>query len=51
MDPYGIAGGALGANASLESNGVWTVVTLGNLDPPNAVRVGTAIAGSLYGDR
>jgi CubicO group peptidase (beta-lactamase class C family) len=51
MDPYGIAGGAQGANASLESNGVWTVVTLGNLDPPNAVRVGTALAGALYGDR
>jgi CubicO group peptidase (beta-lactamase class C family) len=50
-DPYGIAGGALGANSSLESNGDWTVVTLGNLDPPNAVRIGTAIAGSLYGDR
>jgi hypothetical protein len=49
MDPYGIAGGALGANASLESNGVWAVVTLGNLDPPNAVRVGTTLAGALYG--
>lgn len=48
MDEYGIAGGAPGANASLESNGAWTVVTLGNLDPPNAVRVGTAIAGALY---
>lgn len=51
MDAYGIAGGAPGANASLESNGAWTVVVLGNLDPPNAVRMGTAIAGALYGAR
>ena len=49
MDPYGIAGGAQGANASLESNGTWTVVTLGNLDPPNAVRVGEALSAALYG--
>jgi len=49
MDPYGIAGGAPGANSSLESNGAWTVVTLGNLDPPNAVRVGETLAAALYG--
>lgn len=49
MDGYAIAGGAPGANASLESNGTWTVVTLGNLDPPNATRIGTAIARALYG--
>ncbi len=49
MDPYGIAGGAKGANASLESNGVWTIVALGNLDPPNAVRVGEELAHALYG--
>jgi CubicO group peptidase (beta-lactamase class C family) len=48
MDSYGIAGGAAGANASLESNGVWTIVTLGNLDPPNAVRVGEVLAHALY---
>jgi hypothetical protein len=48
-DPYGIAGGAPGANSSLESNGAWTVVTLGNLDPPNAVRVGETLAAALYG--
>jgi CubicO group peptidase (beta-lactamase class C family) len=47
-DPYGIAGGAPGANASLESNGTWTIVTLGNLDPPNAVRVGESLAQALY---
>ena len=51
LDPYGIAGGAQGANASLESDGNWAVITLGNLDPPNAVRVGTAIAGALRGGR
>lgn len=51
MDEYGIAGGAPGANASLESNGVWTIVTLGNLDPPNAVRVGEALASALYSRR
>lgn len=48
MDEYGIAGGAPGANASLESNGTWTIVTLGNLDPPNAVRVGETLARALY---
>ncbi len=51
MSGYGVAGGAPWANASLESNGVWTVVTLGNLDPPNATRVGTAISAALYGNR
>ncbi|HKW02736.1 MAG TPA: serine hydrolase domain-containing protein [Vicinamibacterales bacterium] len=50
LDAYGIAGGATGANASLESDGTWAVITLGNLDPPNAVRVGTAIAGALRGE-
>lgn len=48
MDEYGILGGAPGANASLESNGAWTIVTLGNLDPPNAQRVGTALSQALY---
>ena len=48
-DAFGIAGGAPGANSSIESNGTWTIVTLGNLDPPNAVRVGTALAGALDG--
>jgi hypothetical protein len=33
MDPYGIASGAQGANASRESNEPWTIVTLGNLAP------------------
>jgi len=51
MGTYGIAGGAQAANASLESNGVWTVVTVGNLDPPNASRVGLALARALYATR
>lgn len=49
LDQYGIAGGAAGANASLESNGAWAIITLGNLDPPNAVRVGEVLARALYG--
>ncbi len=48
-DTFGIAGGAPGANTSLESNGTWTIVTLGNLDPPNAVRVGATLSRALYG--
>ena len=51
MAGIGIAGGAQAANASLESNGAWTIVAVGNLDPPNAIRVGTALAGALYAGR
>ena len=47
-EPWGIAGGAPGANADLESNGAWTVIVVGNLEPPNAVRLGTTIAGALF---
>jgi D-alanyl-D-alanine carboxypeptidase len=43
----GIAGGAPGANAVIESEGVWTVVVTGNMDPPNAGRVGMAIQRAL----
>jgi D-alanyl-D-alanine carboxypeptidase len=39
----GIAGGAPGINAILESDGAWTVVVLANLDPPAAERLGVAI--------
>lgn len=39
----GIAGGAPGINAILESSRDWTVVVLANLDPPAAERVGVAI--------
>lgn len=44
---YNIAGGAPGANAILESDGVFTVVVVGNLDPPNAGRVGTSLMRQL----
>jgi D-alanyl-D-alanine carboxypeptidase len=43
----GIAGGAPGCNAALESNGEWTVAVVGNLDPPNATRVAAAIRQAL----
>jgi CubicO group peptidase (beta-lactamase class C family) len=36
MGALGIAGGAPGINAALESDGRWTVVVLANLDPPAA---------------
>jgi hypothetical protein len=44
---YGIAGGAPGTSASLESDGVWTVVVLTNFDPPLAPRLGQAIFRAL----
>ena len=43
----GIAGGAPGCNAIMESDGIWTVIVVGNLDPPNAPRVGLAIGRQL----
>ncbi len=43
----GIAGGAPGLNAALESDGPWTVVVLANLDPPAAERLGLAIHRQL----
>lgn len=51
LSAMGIAGGARSANASMEANGVWTVIALGNLDPPNAERLATGVAGALYGRR
>lgn len=47
MGPFGIAGGAPGINALLESDGVWTVVVLTNLDPPIGARLGQAIHRAL----
>ena len=47
MGGIGIAGGAPGCNANMESDGRWTVVVVGNLDPPNATRVGAAISRAL----
>jgi D-alanyl-D-alanine carboxypeptidase len=47
-DPeMGIAGGAPGTNAILESRGEWTVIVLTNFDPPIAQRVGVALADAL----
>jgi D-alanyl-D-alanine carboxypeptidase len=43
----GIAGGAPGMNASLESNGAWTVAVVSNLDPPAAEQLGVAIGRQL----
>jgi CubicO group peptidase (beta-lactamase class C family) len=43
----GIAGGARGANCVLDANGTWTIAVTGNLDPPNAGRVGQAIRAAL----
>ena len=44
----GIAGGAPGSrNATLDSDGKWTVVVVGNLNPPNAARVAAAIREGL----
>ena len=43
----GIAGGAPGTNAVLESQGEWTVIVLTNFDPPTGEDIGTAIARVL----
>lgn len=43
----GIAGGANGINASLESDGAWTVVVLANLDPPAAEQLARAVAAAV----
>lgn len=43
----GIAGGAPGTNAVIESSGEWTVVVLTNVDPPTGEDLGTAIARAL----
>jgi CubicO group peptidase (beta-lactamase class C family) len=43
----GIAGGAPGVNAVLESSQTWTVTVVGNLDPPAAERLGVAIHRQL----
>jgi CubicO group peptidase (beta-lactamase class C family) len=43
----GIAGGAPGTNALLESDERWAVAVVGNLDPPASVGVGQAIKRAL----
>jgi CubicO group peptidase (beta-lactamase class C family) len=47
MGNFGIAGGAPGTNAVLESDGVWTVVVLTNFDPPTGESLGLAIQKAL----
>jgi CubicO group peptidase (beta-lactamase class C family) len=42
-----VAGGAPGTNASLQTEGRWTVVVLSNLDPPSGEQVGEAIVAPL----
>ena len=44
----GIAGGAPGTNAVLESGREWTVIVLTNFDPPTGEDLGTAIARALW---
>ena len=43
----GVAGGAPGINAALESDGTWTVAVLANLDPPAATSVAQGIRRGL----
>lgn len=43
----GIAGGAPGTSALLESQGAWTVVVLANMDPRSAQDLGAAIMRAL----
>lgn len=47
MGGYGIAGGAPGTSAVLDSDGTWTVVVLTNFDPPTGERTGVAIFRAL----
>ena len=43
----GIAGGAPGTNAVLESNATWTVIVLTNMDPPAGENIGIGIMRAL----
>ena len=43
----GIAGGAPGINAIVESNTAWTVIVLTNLDPPTGQQLGVALMRAL----
>ena len=43
----GIAGGAPGVSAGLESDDTWTVIVLTNLDPPTGERIATRIMEAL----
>jgi D-alanyl-D-alanine carboxypeptidase len=47
-DPnMGIAGGAPGTSAAVESGGEWTVIVLTNFDPPTGEQLANAIASAL----
>jgi CubicO group peptidase (beta-lactamase class C family) len=46
-----MAGGAPGISATVESDGVWTVVVLSNLDPPMGERIGGVILEALSAKR
>ncbi|MEO5898157.1 MAG: serine hydrolase domain-containing protein [Vicinamibacterales bacterium] len=43
----GIAGGAPGTSAVVESSGEWTVIVVTNFDPPTGEQLGTLIARAL----
>ena len=43
----GIAGGAPGTNAIVESGRAWTVIVLSNVDPPVAENIGQRLASVL----
>jgi D-alanyl-D-alanine carboxypeptidase len=43
----GFAGGAPGINASIESDGTWSIIVLANLDPPAATGLAQAISRQL----
>jgi len=43
----GFAGGAPGTNALLETDDLWAVAVVGNLDPPASINVGMAIKKAL----
>ncbi len=45
--PIGIAGGAPGLNADVESDGTWTIVVLANLDPPIAEDLASVLRQTL----
>lgn len=47
MAPMGIAGGAPGMNALLESDGNWAVIVTANVDAPLPERLGLAITKAL----
>jgi CubicO group peptidase (beta-lactamase class C family) len=47
----GIAGGAPGVSAGLESDDTWTVIVLSNLDPPTGERTAASIMEALNGSR